>query len=264
VTIRARRLATYAVDWMENPNIIEANRQCGNDALEHDAVVEIATDDESIRGVFYATLGGDGPSLDFAGSTDTRNFSGSLEFPVDPTRVHFAEVVFRATLGADMAGLLLPAITYVDDEAWEEALGICAFWPAVNMSSDLFCTSITASDGPEMFSFDSYPGSDPPALFPVVVQLNAGEPGSADLQVEVAGERHDFPMAQTGDKVSLGEYPIGTAIQLKVTNTGASDRVIAVFIVNACGLSRASCDGASCEGSAELVVSPMDCRGLRD
>ncbi len=77
------------------------------------------------------------------------------------------ESALPETFGDDAGGSLRPVVTYVDGEYWEEALGANAFWPAVNAASDPYCDQTAASsppdDGPESFSFDDYPGSEPPA-----------------------------------------------------------------------------------------------------
>lgn len=45
----------------ENPNIIEADRDCGGDTLSYDTVVHVHAADGSIAGAFYLTMHGDAP-----------------------------------------------------------------------------------------------------------------------------------------------------------------------------------------------------------
>ncbi len=96
------------------------------------------------------------------------------------------------------------------------------------------------------------------------MQVYTSDGGSADVETTIDGEREEYLDRTSVDTVSLGDYPIGTLVNLNVRNSGRSERVTALFFVSGCALTRATCNEAGCEASAELVVSLMDSRGQVD
>lgn len=268
IAIVLRRLQTYAVDVERNPGI-ESEDDCGDDFLAYDAVVELTTADGALAGTFYAPVEESDGRLYFSARADVRNFQGSLELPVDPERVHFAAIDFAASItGTELTGSLRPEVTYVDVTPWARTEGVLAFFPALSRADDPSCeasgeTSAPAV-GPESFTLDAYPGSQPPATFPARLEARAYDGARANVEVLVNGVPRQLLDVGEEEALELGGLQPGAEVAVSVRNAGAAGSVSVAIFSNDCLVAAAGCGGAECSAEDAGVVVPVDCRGLQD
>jgi hypothetical protein len=269
IAIQIRPLQAYVVSHETNPL---SDSDCSSkpdfdrssDYLTYDAVVTVETADGALAGTFYAPVSEREGGLDFAVAADIRNFEGTLQLPLDPDRVHYAQLGIAATVGAEeMTGSLQPYVTYVDVEPWIGAPGGFAFFPARGGVADTpYCWTDTTREPPtgtELFTLDAYPGSQPPATFPLRLEVQAYDGASADVEVIVAGEPRQLAGVSESEELELGSVELGTELAVSVRNGAGSGRVSVLIRSNDCVVAAASCSGTECSGY-QTSLDPVDCR----
>jgi len=269
IALQIRLLRAYVVSFETNPL---GDSDCSSerdpiresDYLAYDAVVTVETADGALAGAFYAPVSGRRGELAFVVSADIRNFEGTLELPLDPDRVHYAELGIAANLGAEeMTGVLQPSVIYVDVEPWTGARGGFAFFPARSgVAESPYCwtdTRLEPATGPELFTLDAYPGSTPPATFPLRLEVEAYDGASADVEVTVAGEPRQLAGVSEAEELELGSVELGTELAVSVRNGAGAGRVSVLIWSNDCVVAAASCSGMECS-AYETALAPVDCR----
>jgi hypothetical protein len=269
IAIQIRPLQAYVVSRETNPF---SDSDCSSqpdfdrfsDYLAYDAVVTVETADGALAGTFYAPVSARDGGLAFVVAADIRNFEGTLELPLDPARVHYAELGIAATVGAgEMTGSLQPYVTYVDVEPWAGAQGGFAFFPARSGVADSpYCWTDTTREPPtgtEPFTLDAYPGSQPPATFPLRLEVLAYDGASADVEVIVAGEPRHLAGVSESEELELGSVELGTELAVSVRNGAGAGSVSVLIRSNDCVVAAASCSGMECSAYRTLL-DPVDCR----
>lgn len=243
-----------------DPNVIEEGLDCGEDFLSYHTVARSSTSDGSMAGAFYLTVNGSyEDELDGFETVDIRNFDGTMTFPVDMSRSHFAqmEVVFLMQGDSEPEGFFRPIITYVDDPAsWKETRGELIEFPS---SGTGYCDGFDeVSDAPPM-ALSDYVGAIPPATFPVSVSVDAFE-GVVDLTVSVDGEVVEERKAVEGASIELGDFAAGTEVAVVTTAVDGATFAGSAVLVNGCVIAADRCGEEGCEATAKGVVQAVDCR----
>lgn len=247
-----------------NPNIIEDGLDCGEDYLSYDTVARVSTADGWVSGAFYLTMTAyESNQINGFSYVDLRNFDGTMTFPLELSRSHFAEMEVNFTLVEDSAprGFFRPRVTYVDDpDTWQSAPGQLTVFPS---SEEGYCDGADeVSDAPPV-ALSDYSGATPPATFPVTVSASATS-GVMDVVVNVNGMPVEERAAVESVSIELGEFVAGTEVQVVTTASDDTTSVYSNVSVNGCTIARGTCDEEACEATATGFVQPLDCRGFAD
>jgi hypothetical protein len=255
ITLQMRPLETYLVSFETNP---QSGGDCtsptrDSDYLTYDAVIEVETADGSVTGTFYAPVTERQGQLSFAVGADVRNFEGTLELPVNIERMHYAELGIAANIGSEeMTGGLQASVIYVDSDPWAAGEGELVYFPARSGAADWYCWTNGASEpvpGSEPFTLDAYPGSNPPATFPLRLQVLASDGTSADVEVIVGGEPLQLGGVSGIEERELGSVELGTELAVSVRNREGDGRVSVVLLSNGCVVAAADCSGTACSSN---------------
>jgi hypothetical protein len=136
------------------------------------------------------------------------------------------------------------------------------YFPARSGAADWYCWTNGAGEpvsGSEPFTLDTYPGSNPPATFPLRLEVLASDGTSADAEVIVGGEPLQLGGVNGIEERELGSVELGTELAISVRSRAGDGRVSVVLVSNGCVVAAADCSGRGCSSNYAAPLAPPNC-----